>query len=44
LSLQEAQHTDTPLPPGHIEWEFSLHNCELHLCADFGARFPDPDL
>jgi hypothetical protein len=44
LSLEEAQNTDTPLPPGHIAWEFSLHNCELHLSADFGARFPDPDL
>ncbi len=25
----------TQLPPPHIEQEFRLHSCELHLCERF---------
>ncbi len=38
LSLPEAEQQSSQRPPWHIEREFRLHSCELHL----GSRFLDP--
>ncbi len=40
LSLPEAEQQTSQRVPWHIEREFRLHSCELHL----GWRFPDPRL
>ncbi len=40
ISIEEAEVFSTQLPPPHIEQDFQVHSCELHL----RGRFPDMEI